>query len=229
MYRRVLFVGGCVAILCTLLPNRPAWADPIGAEVRVHITDGGLTVSGFGNDAYVSIIGTLGFSLYGGATGRAVMPPGAWCTPCLPGEMSITGSHGSYSGTATLRDEVYPLGVTSGSAFLGFSTGVFVLPPVPATTPQPISFAVPFTARGSVRGYDPEDPWIYFSGAGTAHITFIANRQVEGEHIYEHYSASSVTMDFEGPNAAPTPEPASLLLIGTGLAGVVARRRRLRH
>jgi hypothetical protein len=42
------------------------------------------------------------------------------------------------------------------------------------------------------------------------------------------YRTGGVLYEFAAPDVAATPEPATLLLIGTGLAGVLMRRRQLR-
>jgi hypothetical protein len=43
------------------------------------------------------------------------------------------------------------------------------------------------------------------------------------------FTAGAITYDFSSPGATTTPEPASLLMLGTGLAALARRRLRAQH
>ena len=61
-------------------------------------------------------------------------------------------------------------------------------------------------------------------GTGTADVTFGLRDRLGDRNFLLRMTAVGPNAD---PNQAAVPEPASMLLIGTGLAGVVARRRKL--
>jgi hypothetical protein len=83
----------------------------------------------------------------------------------------------------------------------------------------------PFTASGFLAAYDniarTGAPLFStaLSGRGTASVTFF-NSYPPGEGI----DADSISYQFD--DSAPIPEPATLLLMGSGLSAIYLRRRR---
>ena len=106
-------------------------------------------------------------------------------------------------------------------ARLEFDTEPFDAPVPTSSAPAGVTFTTPFTMNGRLRGstgplgsgsvlFD-----VLLSGSGVA--STIARPVVPQGYLVN----SGVTYEF----AAATPEPATLLLMGTGLAGLLARRR----
>ena len=107
----------------------------------------------------------------------------------------------------------------SGEAF--FTTVPFVAPPLSGETS--FMFTTPFSMTGEIDGYaDQAQTQLLFSAPliGTGTATVIGNvRDVEPDYV-----GQSLELSFE--SAAATPEPASLALLGTGVAGFCLRRSR---
>jgi hypothetical protein len=99
----------------------------------------------------------------------------------------------------------------------------FVVPPLASGASQ--VFSVPFTASGRIQGYaQPSDLStllfdIDLRGIGTATAT--GTGVSDGSFLL----TQGTQYVFEDP-AAPVPEPGTMLLIGSGLAGFAAVRRR---
>jgi hypothetical protein len=125
-------------------------------------------------------------------------------------------------GSATIDGTQYPITQTFGDAeddrFL-FSAGDIVIPDGTSNT---LALTSPFTFSGSLDLFaiDPaREPQRFhvgmfdLIGQGTATTNLV--------RFDDGYAISSVTYEF----ASPTPEPASLLLIATGAAMLMRRRR----
>lgn len=164
------------------------------------------------------------------------MSPVVVCDPCVPGttlNLSSTVTVGDWGpGSARLPDG-RSFGTVYYSGSLNFNAGSVVVPDVP---PQPegldypsiVSAFTSFTFTGWVSGFaDPSraGPPLFtlrLVGSGSDPVGAWAGFANVGSGVFLDF------VDYHFDEAAPVPEPGSMLLLGSGAAWVLARRRRRR-
>jgi hypothetical protein len=147
------------------------------------------------------------------------------CDPCLPGSIVDAGGILSTTvfgaGTLTLNGVTYPVTESLDSpASLYMSLSGFLLAPNFAGLST--SVTVPFTMHSDVLIAGVQSATI--RGGGSATVFFAPYSSFPGD--VPQWSTTSVRYDFSDP--APVPEPATLLMVGSGLAAVAYAKRRRR-
>ena len=201
----------------------------VGIPARAHadpivLTDGfvgqssgsdlpGFTVSGSGS-SFRGVLGISGVVCCVFGPGDVVRLGAFFPITSIPGQPSTQIVNGTAFPTTFLRGQ------------MTFSAAPFVAPPIAAGT-DAFSFMTSFTMTGQIAGFEggPGTPFEAFNVpvAGTGSAT-VSGRVVNNGSLF---IGTFLGFDLQPP--APTPEPATLVLVGAALAGglgAAARRRR---
>ena len=198
------------------------------ARADTFVVTGGVATSGGVSGGTFTLTGN-GFALSGGF----YQGPNS-CFPCRPGQTISLGSFNSgldiVRGSASTFQGITYERLYYSIGFMQFSASVVM----PNVTDSLFTITTPFTFTAMLQGCtDPLGPITYckpgdivfnanFVGQGLAIAEFNAVDDARGGRLY---SIRRIRYEFA---PASTPEPATVALLASGLAGVgaVARRRR---
>lgn len=226
MHRLTRLLPALVFFAFVLLFPAEMRADPL------VITGGSVTIFGAPNsrNAFRGVSFNFsgeGVSVSGGVTdGQGRQQPTGPCAfeGCQPGTLVSSGSnvHSDGVGSALINGTTYGAWFFGGDTVMTFNGGSVI---VPDGSVSSITLSTNFSMTGTLIIHDINTsglPAVFTSpiiGQGTAFLTFQFFEALAGRP--SGYVLSRIRYDF-----AETPEPATLLLLGTGLAGAAGYRRR---
>jgi hypothetical protein len=212
----------CVALAGLAMTAAAAVADPI------TITSGFVGVGAFARGSFRSTSGSLtggdSFVLdVSNSDGPSQsVPPCSQFSPCIAGATTSASrefSLGNAVGTGTIDGTTYSTLVIRGSRFT-FTSGDVVLPP---TTADAFELESPFLFQGMASIWSVDSPAQAFLGDFSLVGHGTATTRLE--RFGTGYAVSGFRYEFANDTASPTPEPASMLLLGTGLVAAWQSRR----
>lgn len=216
--------------LCVgLLTFGSFWHTSTAAADPIPITSGTIAVDdGLATVALASSMRAFALAATGDTSG-GIFIPGQLCVGdlnCQPGQLLslALGLGGSdLTGTATIDGQTYPVGLiseTQGDAFVGLA-GSWVAPAFTGATTTTVMSPFTFAGRFTYPAVPmTERPPEFLLGHG------IATLNLKWTPEFGSWDFERARYEFQA-EPAPVPEPATLLFVGSGLAGMaVARRRR---
>ena len=224
--KRILQLIACATAVWLAAPPTVA-ADPIA------ITSGVITLPTSSGGGPVTLAGTDGTRMFTFAgTISDIDPAPSSCHPCLSQIEIDISAPGAAHGTLTYGDESYRTGSgfldTEGTLVL-FVRGEPILLPPPAALGEIRSFSTPFTASGRV--VPPGVPGDGLSnaliGSGIATVTLSGGPGNELNPLLWDFRRAEYLFGAGTGGPAPVAEPASFLLVASGLSALARKRRRL--
>lgn len=183
----------------------------------IHITSGTVTAVDLDSADFDIASAQHGFTLVGrGDIGRN---DPFICFPCEPGSLQSLVSEWTgldLLGTATVDGESYVLGLGNAGGSTSF-TGTWTAPDYDGSPTASVTAPFQFTGTFSFPIGDPR-PMLSLAGSGLATV------DVAWDPSFDAWETQRARFDFASDAAVP--EPATILLLSTGLLGGALRKRR---
>jgi PEP-CTERM motif len=216
----------CAATVILTASAVPLCADPI----NIAITSGSIFVGPPGtHDGPATIQGTRGFTFTGTAgffTGEGLFSQ-CMFPECPPGtrvnfNLDMSGDSGFLTGQMTIDGNSYPVtdAIDANARLFLHIDGSFI---APAMGPARTTIAAPFSLTGDAHAVGPRGETLVSAtliGRGIGTASLVPFNPAAG--FPPSWVVDNVRFDF----AQPTPEPSTLILLGTCAAGAFMRRRR---